>query len=226
MVDYALGTVAFQDQGGVLTTFPNVIEKTQVKRGGKATGEPKYSSNFEFEPTSADLARCKAAIVAVLREAVPGVDVSTLGTAASPYRIPIESGDRLADKAKIKAEAEKTSRLREWSRGKLVLTARTTTELELSAIVNGAYREFPDRALAKPYFYTGVFCGAEVLFKYYDAIDDNAKPGVTCYLQKIISLNKGTKLIAGRSGAETFKHYVGIASNVVPTKGLDDEIAF
>jgi hypothetical protein len=210
MVDYAIGTVAFQDTGGVLTSFPNVIEKTRVRRAGKETGEPKYSANFEFEPNSEDLKRIKAAIVAVLREAVPGVDLNQIGPV---YKIPLENGDRLADKAKEKADKEKTTKMREWSRGKAVLTARTTTELELSAIVNGQYREFPDRKLAKPFFYTGVFCGAEVLFKYYDAVDDNGKPGVTCYLQKIISLNKGTKLTAGTSGADVFKHYVGIQSN-------------
>lgn len=210
MVDYSIGTVALQQAGGVLTSFPNVIEKTQVKRNGKPTGEPKYSANFEFEPDSPDLARCKAAAVAVAREQWPGVDLKTL-------KFPFEDGTRLADKA------EANSKKREWSRGKAVLTARTTTELELSAIVAGQYREFPDRKLAKPYFYTGVFCGAEFLFKAYDAIDENGKPGVTCYLQKIISLNVGKKLTNGASSAEIFKHYVGMAKAEDPTAGMDDD---
>lgn len=212
MVDYALGTVAFQDPTGILSSFPNVVEKKAVLRNGKPTGDPKYSINFEFEPDSEDLRRCKAAAIAVAREAKPDIDLATL-------KFPFENGDKLADKAVAKGKE------REWSRGKAVLTARTATELELSAIVNGQYREFvgDQRAAAKPYFYTGVYVGAEVLFKYYDAIDDNGKAGVTCYLQKVISLNKGKKLTKGSSGADVFKHYVGIQTNEDPTAS-DDEI--
>jgi len=226
MVDYALGTVKSQDPQGTLASFPNVVTKTRVKRNGKETGEPKYSINFEFEPGSDDLKRCKAAAVAVAREAKPGVDLATL-------KFPFENGDKLADKAKT--ENEKSghpnygkNKLREWSRGKAVLTARTTTELEIGLIANGSYRTFEgeNRVLAKPYFYTGVQVVFEVLFKYYDAVDENGKPGVTCYLQKVTSLNKGKKLTAATSGAETFSHYVGIVSSENPAEGLEDEIPF
>lgn len=198
----------------VPTSFPNLLEAKAVMRNGKATGDPKYSDNFEFEPEHPDLPKLKATAVAVARAKWPGVDISTL-------KMPFSDGSKLADKAKAKGKD------REWSRGKIVLTARSKYPAQLVAIVNSAMKEFEGASfpLAKPYFYNGVECLARVNFVAYDAVDDDGKPGVTCYLQMVCSLNKGTKHSGGQSAAEVFKGYVGIVSNEDPTSGADD-IAF
>lgn len=200
-----------------LLSFPNLLEAKAVMRGGKARGEPKYSINIELAADHPDLKPMKAKMVAVARAKWPGVDLSTL-------TFPITDGDKLADKAAAKGKD------REWSRGLAVLTSRSQFEPQLAAVVNGALKDFADasRAAAKPYFYNGVNGLVEVNFVAYDAVDDDGKPGVTAYLQKVCSLNTGKKLSGGQSASEVFKGYVGLKSATDPTAGmqLDDEIPF
>lgn len=201
-----------------LSSFPNIDKPRAVKRKGKDTGEPKYSLSWEFEPDSEVLKALKAKIVAVARAAKPGIDVKTL-------KLPITSGDKLADKAKEKGKD------REWSRGKVVLTARSKYPPRAGHIVSGAVVEIevePNSAAIKKSFYTGVLALGEVNFQYYDPINDGDPPGVTAYLNSVLSLDKGKRLTGGKSMAETFKGYIGTSTDEDPTLGddLDDEIPF
>ena len=207
----------YQTTVPALISFPNLLEAKAVTRGKKSLGEPKYSLNLEMTPDHPDLPLLKAKAVSVARAKWPGVDLSTLA-------FPFTDGNKLADKAKANGKD------REWSRGRAVLTARSQFEPRVCAVVNGAMKDFEDaaRPAAKPYFYNGVDGLIEVNFVAYDGVGEDGKPGVTAYLQKACSLNKGKKLSGGQTAAEVFKGYVGLASATDPTKGMElsDDIPF
>lgn len=202
----------------VILTFPNLDEARAVKnKAGKASGDPKFSVNLEFDADSADLAAMKAEAVKVARAKWPGVDVKTL-------KFPFTSGTVLADKAKDKGKD------REFSRGKAVLTARSKYQPRLSTVKGGSAVDIDgdDKALVKKLFYSGCQVLAQVNFQAYDAVNDDGKDGVTAYINMVMSLNKGTRLTGGASAAEVFKGYIGTSSAEDPTGGelMDDEIAF
>lgn len=210
------GTVALTVP--VLLTFPNLDEARAVKnKAGKASGDPKYSVNLEFQPDSADLAALKAEAVKVARAKWPGVDVKTL-------KFPFTSGSALADKAKDKGKD------REFSRGLAVLTARSKYQPRLSTVKGGIPVDIDgdDKSLVKKLFYSGCQVLAQVNFQAYDAVNDDGKDGVTAYINMVLSLNKGTRLTGGASAAEVFKGYIGTTTDEDPIGSEDpaDEIPF
>lgn len=194
-------------------SFPNLDEPRAVKRNGKETGKKKYSINLELEPDSATLKAFKAEAVAVARAKWPGVDLATL-------KFPFTSGDKLADAAKAKGKD------REFSRGKAVFTARTEFQPNLSTIKAGKIVDLDgeDKGQIKKLFYNGTKVLAEFQFKAYDAVNEDGKPGVNAYVNKVLTLNQGTRLTGGASSEEAFKDYIGSVSDYNPTEGLDDEI--
>lgn len=199
-------------------TFPNLDEARAVKnKAGKASGDPKFSVNLEGEPTHADIEALKAEAVKVARAKWPGVDVKTL-------KFPFTSGTALADKAKAKGKD------REFSRGMIVLTARSKYQPRLSVIKAGCAVDIDgdDKSQVKKLFYSGCQVLAQVNFQAYDAVNDDGKDGVTAYINMVLSLNKGTRLTGGASAAEVFKSYIGTSTDEDPTAGdgLDDEIPF
>lgn len=188
-------------------TFANFAEAKAVTKGSK----PKFSCNVELPEDHPDVAPIKALIARVAREASPGVDLGAIHK-------PLGSGDRLADKAKAKGKD------REFSRGKLVLTARSDYRPGLSYLENGRLVDIEDetaiKARERDTFYSGALVLAEVEFVWYDAVGENGTPGVTAYLNKVLSTKKGERLMGQRqSAAETFKGYVGLAS----TEDLSEE---
>lgn len=209
------------DEGRIKVTipevmsFPNLDEPRAVKRNGKETGKKKYSLNLELEPDSATLKSLKSCAVAVARATWPGVDLATL-------KFPFTNGDQLADKAKVKGKD------REFSRGKVVFTARTEFQPNLSVVKGGKIVDVDGDAKSevKKLFYNGTQVLAELQFKAYDAVNDDGKPGVNCYVNKVVSLNRGKRLTGGSSNEEAFKDYIGSVSDYDPTSGLDEEIPF
>jgi hypothetical protein len=201
-------------------TFPdNLFTARAIGPKGKEQGTPKFSSNFEFAPDSADLKRMKAQAVAVAREKWPDRDLKEL-------KFPFSSGDKLADKATAKGKD------REFSRGKVVVAARSKYPPRLSAVIDGKLVEFTDdtRATAKARFYFGVNVLAQFNLVAYDGVGANPD-GVTAYLNMVCSLGTGDRLSSGgASAAEVFKGYAGHLSEEDPTGGagldLDDEIPF
>lgn len=223
-----------------VSTFPNLLEPKAVKRNGKDTGEPKYSLNIEIDPERQPaLAQAiKAKALEIARAKWPGRDFAkeasktykdqdgTVQKKLPTFVFPWSSGNELADNAKAR------NKDREFSRGKLVLTARSKFQPRLSAIVGGKLVEFEGDAAkaAKQYFYSGVEVLAQINFQAYDGVGETGADGVTAYLQQVLSTNKGKKLAGGGpSAAEVFSGYLGSISNVDPTAGvsdLDDEIPF
>lgn len=201
----------------VMTSFPQLFEAKAVMRKGKPTGEPKFSANFEFHPVNdkAELDALKAKAAAVAKAKWPGRDLKELA-------FPFTSGDKLAEKAKAKGKD------RDFSKGKVVLTARSKYEPRLSVIENGKLVDYEGdrRPTCKSKFYSGVEVLFQVNFQAYDAVDEDGKAGVTAYLNMVVSLNKGKKLAGGgSSAAEVFKGYVGVASAEDPTL-VDEDFPF
>lgn len=197
----------------VMLTFPNLFEAKAV--GGK--GKAKFSANFEFETDNPDLAALKLTAAKVAQAKWPGRELAGL-------KFPFTLGAKLADRAKEKGKN------REFSRDKVVMTARTTFAPKLSAIVGGQLVKFTadTRASAMDKFYSGAKVIAQVTFEAYDGVDPNPD-GVTAYLDMVCALGGGDRVMGGgRSEEDVFKSYLGTMSNVDPTGGLglDEEIPF
>lgn len=194
-----------------MLTFINFAEPKAVTKGGKL----KFSCNFELPAGHPDEAPLKALIVQVAREAHPGIDINA-------FHKPLQSGDKLADKAAAKGKS------REFSRGKQVLTARSDYRPQLAYIDAGKYVDVPDdaaviKARERDTFYSGVEALGEVELVWYDAVGENGTPGVTAYLSQVLSLKKGDKVMGqGRSVAETFKGYVGSISQESVAAGTEE----
>jgi hypothetical protein len=219
MSDAKTPSVIYQMTTPATGTFPNLIVPKAVKLNGKETGEPKYSLNIEMLPDHPDVPKMKAAIAEAARALWPGADQEFFSKLSLPFQL----GDKLADKAKAK------NKDREFSRGKIVFTARSQFPATLTAVVNGQTIDYtPDTLVAaRPYFYNGVDVLARLKFQAYNAVG-NGQPGVTIYLDTVVSLNRGKKLSGGQTGSETFKGYIGLMSKEDPTAGQapDDEIPF
>lgn len=230
----------FQVTKPVTGTFFNIVEAKSVTRNGKPTGDPKFSANAEFEPDHPGLAALKAKLMEVAKAKWPNRNFAAEartsitiknddGTEEIIKRIPtfvfpITSGTKLADDAKAKGKD------REFSRGKAVVTSRSKYRPNLAVLVGGKLIDLDSDEAVKANaraFYSGVQCLFEFNVVAYEGVGETGADGVTAYLNKIVSLNSGTKVAGGgQSAAEVFKSYVGSNSDVDPTAGLDDEIPF
>lgn len=188
---------------------------------------PKFSGNFEIEKGSTEEKRIRAAIVEAARQMWPNMDV---GAAIREGRlnVPLSDGDKLADKAKQKSADTGKSRLREWSRGKVVLIARSKDEYPPAVTVreNGQTvvletLDAVSRAKSK-FLYTGVQCLFGVRLSAYDAVGADGKPGVTAYLEAVESLGTGERLIAQKDRTERFRGYIGLEKDEDPTGASAD----
>lgn len=219
----------------VLGSFLNLFEAKAITKGGRTVGEPKYSIDLEFPEDHPDLGPIKARMMQIAKLHWPGRDIAgefkTVDANGNrkmqTFVFPLKSGNQEADKAKLKQPPKE----REWSRGRTIITSRTTKEPQLSVIANGQLIDLTaeNRAAHKGKFFSGVEVLAQLYLKPYEGATDNDADGVTAYLNMVVSTGKGTKLTGGRvSASETFKGYIGNVSAEDPTLGmdLDDEIPF
>ncbi len=229
-------TGLYQFTAPVVMSFPNVITARAFERNGKAKGEPKYDASFVFPPDHPDLAGIKAKAVALAKAKWPGMDIKAK-LASGDFKLPWGDGTKMADKrnAKRKDKGQEADTLGDFQRGKTVLKTSSKYQPQLAALLNGKIVTFEDEASIKANagkFYFGVEVLAEINLQAYDAVGDDGKPGVTAYLNQVLSLNKGTKIAGSkRSAAETFKGYVGSVKAEDPTSDnlsdlVDDDIPF
>ena len=208
----------FQSLKPWLGSFLNLDAPRTVSQS--ANEKAKFSANFETDDAS-EIARFKAEIARVAREKWPNLDIGA-AIQAGRLQVPLSDGDKLADKAKAKSEASGKQRLREWSRGKQVLIARSEFFPAVTIIENGEVVTLDDEAAAKrvrnKYFFTGVSVLFAVCFNPYEGVGANGLPGVNAYLAAVESTGAGTPLIARRDPAERFQAYRGIASQEDPTQ--------
>lgn len=201
-------------------TFLNLDKPRTVSKSPNE--KAKFSANFEIDKDDPEIARLKAAIVACAREKWPALDVGA-AIASGKFGIPLSSGDKLADRAAEKSAAVGKQRLREWSRGKMVLSARSEFLPPVTIIENGQVVVLDDeQAIARAkhkFFYTGVNVLFAVRLNAYDGVGATGLPGVNAYLAAVESLGTGTPLIARRDPTERFSEYRGLASQEDPTGG-------
>lgn len=202
----------------VVMTHPTLFEARGFGKKGKETGEPKFSANFLFDPSSEDLAGMKKVAAQVARAKWPGRDFKEL-------KFPFSSGDKIADRRKEKSGKDDS----EFTRGKIAVSARSKYEPRLSGVENGKIAEYEGdaRLKAKAKFYFGVEVLAQFNFVAYGGVGANPD-GVTAYLNMVHTTNRGERLGSGSSATEVFKDYVGHTSQEDPTAGqaTDDEIPF
>jgi hypothetical protein len=201
-------------------SFLNLDKPRTITQSPRET--PKFSSNFEIDKGGTEETRIRAAIVEAARQLWPNMDI---GAAIRDGRlnVPLFDGDKLADKAAQKSADSGKKRLREWSRGKIVLIARSKDEYPPAVTIreNGKTVECETleavfRAKSK-YLYTGVQCLFGVKLNAYEAVGADGKPGVNAYLEAVESLGIGEKLIATRDHTERFRGYIGLEKNEDPT---------
>lgn len=202
--------------------FHNVITPKAQKKNGKEVGDPKYDVTLGFTPTSSDFAAIKALAVKVALEKWPGRKIGEQAKTGD-FAFPFSSGDKDADKAKIKGKDM------EFARGLVLLKARSAYQPNLSVLEGGKVKELFDEAIKANAgkFYRGVNAGVTIELRAYEG--GTGPDGVSARLYKVISLNKGDRLGGQRSSsAEAFKGYAGHVTDEDPTAGmdLDDEIAF
>lgn len=210
----------------VLLSFPNLKEAKPIMRNGKAIGEPKFSVNLEFDPADPkqadELKRLKGVAATVAKAKFPGQDVKSL-IDNDHFGWPFSDGDKLAGKAEGKGKK------RDWSKGKVVLNARSQFRPTLSVVDGGKIVDLTDdaaiKAMCDKHFYTGTLVLAEFSFNAYEAVG-TGNPGVNAYVNMVFAAKLGPKLTSGgRSGAEAFKDYAGTISQVDPTAGMGDTVA-
>lgn len=205
---------------GILV-HPHVVEPHQFMnpRTKKADGEPKYEAGFVME-LDADDAKTVRAIIKCIGEE-NGADLKTMAK-------PVKSGTALADARATKQKEAGKEPDGEYQRGKMVLTARSKFPAQLGVLTNGKIIDLdtPEKIKANAgKFYFGTECAGEVTFEWHDKVGGNPA-GVHCYLNSLLSFNKGQRISGPRPASERFKGFVGRSSDVDPTRDLDDEIPF
>jgi hypothetical protein len=236
MADTELKGFTFDTERPVLGAFLNLAEARTITKSPDEKAN--FSGDFEFDDTAdADqITRLRGLIMDAAKELFPnGVPDDETGTVisisdaikAGKFKVPLQSGERLANKAKAKSEASGKERLREWSRGKQVLTARSKDEYPpaVTYLENGRMVVLEDKAALKAAqgkrFFTGALVLVGVKLRAYKAVGANGLPGVKAYLEQVTATGGGEKLIAGgRDPTSRFSGYVGI--NTEDTGGAGD----
>lgn len=237
MAEQELKGFTYDSARPVLGAFLNLAEARRITKSDNET--PTFSGDFEFDDTkdADEITRLRGLIMDAAKElfpnGVPDTDTGTVIPIAQAikegkFKVPLQSGERLANKAKAKSEATGKERLREWSRGKQVLTARSKDEYPpaVTYIEGGRQvvleEQAARKAASRKRFYTGAMVLVGVKLRAYKAVGSNGLPGVKAYLEQVTAVGGGEKLIAdGRDPTSRFSGYVGL--NTEETGGAGDD---
>lgn len=192
----------------VVMAFPQLFEAKAFMENGKAKGEPKYSANLIFPSDSADLQDMKKLAGKLARAQWPDKPFNELA-------FPFINGDKLAEE-----RAKKGKNDGDYMKGMVVISARSKFEPRLSIIENGKIVDLENEVAKnsqKSKFYPGVEVLAQLNLVPYEPVGRNGKGGVTCYLNMILSTNKGKRIAGGQTASEAFKGYIGSVSAEDPT---------
>jgi hypothetical protein len=202
----------------VIMAFPQLFEAKAFKENGKEKGEPKYSANLVFPGDSEDLKNLKALAAKLARAKWPDKPfflTTQEGVKIPEIIFPFTSGDKLADIRKKKGKDDG-----EYMRGRVIVAARSKYEPRLSYIEGKRIVECEGEAAklaAKGKFYPGVEVLAQLNLVPYEAVGSSGKPGVTAYLNMVLSTDKGARISGGQTASEAFKGYIGQHSAEDPT---------
>lgn len=206
--------------------WPHLIDPRPARTlPNGTTVKSRYEASLMIPIASEDLKAVKAIMARLAKEKFGRVE---------GVKFPLQSGDKMAD--------ENPKYDRSYLRGHAVLQARALLtdskdnplnppRLVVLSEVSGApnYIEYEGehRKVASKFFYSGVTARAEVSFSTYEP---PLGPGVTCYINHVLSLNIGEHIAGGMDNdtrwgnpADEFKKHIGVVSAENP---VDDEIPF
>jgi len=221
----------YQVNHAATLAFPILFDPKSFKGpNGKDKGDPKYSATFVLKNDHPDLQGLKAKVVEVAKAKWPGRDVIA-DMKAGAIKLPFSAGEKLIEKrvAKLKAAGKEDDGKGKFQEGSTVFKAKSDYPPGLGVVANGQIVEVTqdNKAVHRAAFYFGVQCLFRLNFSAYDGVDEG-KPGVTAYLDMVLSLNKGDRLAGRQSAADIFKGVAGLISTEDPTAGeeLADESVF
>lgn len=181
----------------------------------------RYKGNFLYPEDHPDVPVIQAAILSVASAAFPGRDPSTL-------KLPFARGSVLNARREQKGRKPYDFYNDRWvlaaqkpqkdSKGNLLPIPR------LVVLQNGKFVPYVDgdRPAASAFFYSGVKAVPVIQFANYSAIED----GISGYLNRVLSLNTGERIMTGPDdnetfgGAERFSQYMGTVTSHDPTAGM------
>lgn len=240
MAEVELKGFTYDTERPVLGSFMNLAEPRRIDKN-RLNENPTFSGDFELDDVKdADMitrlrALCMDAAKELFPNGVPDEDTGTTiplseAIKTGKFKMPLQAGERLANKAKAKAEAAGNTRFREWSRGKTVLTSRSKDEYPpaVTYLEGGKMIVLEDPAAKKAAAGKRFFTGAMVLvgckLRAYKAVGSDGKPGVKAYLEQVTAVGGGEKLIADtRDPTARFSGYKGIETSDTGGAGSDSE---
>lgn len=199
-------------QPAVLLFTETLFEAKPFIKNGKPKGEAKFGCNVILSPTHADIEGMKQTAAKVARARWPD-------KAFTELKFPFTPGDKSADKRKANGKNDA-----EHLRGQIVINTKSKYQPRLSVIDNGKIIDLDTdllKAAHKSKFYNGVEALIQLNFVAYEKGDEDAKDGVTAYLNIVVSTGKGKRLSGGATASDVFKGYVGSVSAEDPTAGED-----
>ena len=213
----------------VILAHPAVTEPKRFKKGGKESGEPKYSAVLVMAPDHPDLAKVKERIMALAKAKWPGRDIGG-DVKAGKFHLPLILGDKALEKqiAKLTAQGKEYNGNGDFQKGKVLLKASSKFAPRLAIISGGKIS--PDlEGDAIPANKSKFFFGAEALVQInlnvYNAVKDSDPNGANAWLNIVAVTGKGTRLAGGASASQAFAAYKDPETDEDPTE-LDDEIPF
>ena len=194
--------------------FCNLFDKRAVRGGNRE----QWDMTVLLPADSTDLAHIKKLCVAMFKQRYPDADLSDPRSWGRPW----EGGDAYI--ARMKRDKGEKAPDNGFMEGKVLLKSHSMLyppNLSVN-MPNRGIVDFRDegRLTVKDKFYPGCLVYAEYNFQAYKGVGQNPN-GVTAYLNKVCSLNKGERRGGGRSGAEVFGAYVGKLSATDPTTDVD-----
>lgn len=223
----------FQRPIRILYTDALMVAKP-FKNDDGTQGMPRFNCQGLIPLDHPQINEFKALVMKVAREGLPvHVDAAGQWTHAG-LKLPLKTGEQMIAEGVAKANAKgRAAPDREHYRGNMVLfmqkpekaqDGRTLPPPRLVVMQGGAMREYVDanRLLAKDFFYNGVLAAVSVQLKAFTGFGG----GVTCYIDRVMSLNVGDRINIGRSDedvfgtADSFNEYIGHATSesVIPAQ--------
>lgn len=224
-------TIEFHTRTPVPLIQLNVITPRAFEDDKGRKGEPKYSGTLLFDADSEDFKAFKDACIRAAKEAWPGLDLAA-EYKAKRLRVPWTTGEAYIAKREataVKKGREYNASYDEYAVGKVLVRASTKQQPALGYVLNGKGVDLTEEGqikLNQSKFYSGVIAYAQLNIVAYDAIDEYSVPGITAYLQRVLTTGKGQRIGGVRSASEVFSGYLGRSSEIDPTDGLDEDIPF
>ena len=204
----------------------SLIQPKKFKNDDGTEGMPRFNIQGIISPDHPQLAEYGQAILNVARQALPAHVDSTGAWTHEGLKLPLKSGDQMIAEAAAKARARgREPGDKSFYAGQKVMFAQKSERSQAGAllvppilvVLQGGQKvryEDEQRSLAKSFFYNGVLAVVSVQLKAYTGFGG----GVTCYLDRLMSLNMGDRINIGRTDDDVFgssddySQYVGHVS--------------